>query len=213
MATKVIVFGEDDNDRRALVHLIHAILSDVSLAEVKPIRRPIVLARNAEQSGKRRDMATDIAAFWRAEARPGLKLIVVAHRDCDRLEPAHVAETSSLEEELRRAGVPDPVAATPAWEIEAWWMLFPEALARTRGCWRRVNFSGHVGSIADAKERLTRDLRPIGKAERRRCPDFVESDGIRVAEEVRKVGIAAGVEGRSHSFRAFRQRLREVAAT
>ena len=62
------------------------------------------------------------------------------------------AEAEALKRELHDAGVADVVAATPAWEIETWWMLFPHALARVRGCWRPVDYSTrHVGRIQDAE--------------------------------------------------------------
>jgi hypothetical protein len=160
-------------------------------------------------------MSVEIAALWRAEQKQGRRVVVLVHRDCDDLEPAHVAASEGLKSEIHAAGVADAVAATPAWEIEAWWMLFPEALARVRRCWRAVDYSNqHVGRFQNAKERLRRDLRPIEQAARKRCPDFVDSDGIRVAEEIWKGGlIERGTLPRSDSFQSFRAEMQAILAS
>lgn len=210
----LLIFGEDDNDRRALASLTKALIPRGTNARVELRRRPVILSREAARSGKRRAMADEIAAFWRAEQKAGRRVVVVAHRDCDRTEPAHLEESKQLEQELKAAGIEEVVPATPAWEIEAWWMLFPGALARTRKCWRRINYGNqHVGRLANAKERLTRDLRPHDRAERKRCADFVESDGVRVAEEILADDlIRKGYTARSDSFEAFRTGIANALA-
>jgi hypothetical protein len=207
----ILIFGEDDNDRRALIHLIQGLLPEGHNPKIEARRRPIILSRQARA---RLAMSTEIGALWRAERRRGRSVLVVVHRDCDAVEPAHVWESEALKKELHDVGVTDVVAATPAWEIETWWMLFPEALARVRGCWRAVDYSNReVGRIEDAKERLRRDLRPIGQAARNRCPDFTESDGIRVAQEIRKGGLAARPSGaRCSSFETFKAEIRHTVA-
>lgn len=180
-----LVFGEDYNDRAALVHLVKALCPVEARPTVKNLRQPIVLSRNAVASGKRRKMSEDIAVIARAHASSASKVHVVAHRDCDAPEPAHVAETSTLEAELTAAGVENPIAATPAWELESWWMLFPSTLENVRSCWKKIDYGRqHVGMFKDAKERLKKDLRPDGKEERRRCPDFKEEDGIKIAAQI-----------------------------
>ena len=42
---------------------------------------------------------------------------VVAHRDCDEIEPAHTRNTAELLDDMRKARVPQPVAVTPAYEL------------------------------------------------------------------------------------------------
>jgi hypothetical protein len=128
------------------------------------------------------------------------------------VEPAHRAEAEALRRVLSLAGITDVVAATPAWEIEAWWMLFPEALAATRRCWRVVDYANrHVGLIRNAKEQLRRDLRPVVRDARVRCKDFVESDGVRVAEEILKAGLVRrAVRPRSDSFQCFKGEIEAI---
>lgn len=214
-AYTILIFGEDDNDRRALGHLVRALCPDNAKVRIEPRRQPIVLSRECAASGKRRSMANDIAQFARAEDGPGRRVVVIVHRDCDRLEPAHQEEAEALRMELRSAGIADVVAATPAWEIEAWWMLFPQALAATRRCWRIVDYAHqHVGLIPHAKERLRRDLRPVAWPARKSCKDFVESDGVRVAEEVLRAGLLReAARSRSDSFQCFKAGIEAIFTT
>lgn len=202
----ILVFGEDDNDRRALVNLIRAFVPNGRNVRIETRRRPTILSRNADR--KRRRMTEDVAAFWRAESARGRRVHVVAHRDCDAVEPAHSTEAAALVADLRDVGVPNVIAATPAWEIETWWMLFPEAVRAVRQCWNTINYrNSNVGMIQNAKERLRRDLRPSGNASKT-CPDFTESDGIRISEEVLRRGLAATPRSaRSASFEAFKSEL------
>ncbi len=186
----VLVFGEDHNDRAALQHLIRALTKDCAGVAIQLRRKPLILSRSAARP-KRRGMAEEIASLCKfaEDLEEGIAIAVV-HRDCDATEPAHEEYARVMVADLRAAGVSRAVAATPAWEIEAWWMLFPSALAAIRPCWRRVDYGTQsVGRFRNAKERLIRDLRPTGERERRRCPDYQEADGIRVARYVADIGL------------------------
>ena len=150
-------------------------------------------------------MSEDIAAFASVMERADVKVIAVVHTDCDAVEPAHVQATEALNADLKRAGVRHPIAVTPAWEMETWWMLFPVAVRSVRNCWDEIDYGGkHVGAIRNSKEQLTRDLRPKSRDIQRRCPDYHESDSItiarRVADDPRHL---AQIRARSDSFMAF----------
>lgn len=204
-STDVLIFGEDYNDCAALSHLVKALLPANMKPNVRPMRRPIILSREAEQR-KRAAMSHEIASFAHGFEKAGKKVTVVTHRDCDAVEPAHIEQAKQLKADLNAAGVKSVVAATPAWEIESWWMLFPKALRDTRPSWKNVDYGkAHVGAIVNAKERLTRDLRPNGHS---KCPDFKESDGILIAQKIAKdASHIASISARSDSFSAFKSEL------
>ena len=212
--TYFIVFGEDDSDRRSLAHLIRAICKDNSI-KISLLQRPIVLSRNAVASGKRRVMSKEIAGFYRAYTKSKGTTWVVVHRDCDAVEPAHVVESEALENELKAEGIKHPIAATPAWEIETWWMLFPDAVSQVRHCWRQIDYKAKsVGEIANSKERLTSDLSPRGNRERARCPDYREADGIKIAENLtRNPEIIDRKIAKSDSFELFREKILKTLAS
>jgi hypothetical protein len=202
--TLVLFFGEDQNDTQALISLSRALLPLDAPMDTKHLRRPPILRRDAAPK-KRQSMASEIASFAQVLG-VRRRVAVVVHRDCDAVEPRHIDEAATLKADLVAAGVPNPVPATPAWEIETWWMMFPDALAATRDCWRRVNYGrANVGMIENAKERLTRDLRPAN----RRCRDYAESDSIAIGGAIDRGRMTPRHDGpTSASLKAFQTSLR-----
>lgn len=198
------VYGESNHDRATIRNLAQALLHPTN-ASFELLRQPIVLRRNAGPP-KRKEMTQNIAAFWRARSGQGNTVVVVLHRDCDAVEPAHLTEKNEIRRSLNAAGVPVVVVAAPAWEIETWPMLFPAALRRTRSCWRQVNYrSSNVGLIANAKEKLKRDLRPVGSYLRAKCPDYTESDSVVVSQEIqRDPTLINHITAVSNSFEEFK---------
>lgn len=203
----ILIFGEDDNDSHALKHLVEALRP--GLAQIKTHRRPIILSKDAHAS-KRDEMCREIAKLVGALRVVCEVVSIVAHRDCDAAEPAHVASRESLLRDMRNHALPQPVAATPAFEMEAWWFLWPEALAATRSCWNHVKSRGHVGKIVNAKEKLRRELRPKGGAVK--CPEYAESDSRRIAENVKQLGLVRAPKGQSDSFADFVSQLDKLTA-
>lgn len=208
-----VVFGEDHNDQQAICMLIAALAPNGTEIRTETRRKPMILSRNAG-ARKRRSMASDIATFTEVLQRSDRRVIAVVHRDCDAIEPSHRQERAELHADLEGAGVSEFVVANPSWEIEAWWMLFPLALASTRPCWELVDYSkSSVGMIEHAKERLTRDLRPRDRARRARCPDYQEMDSLTIARKISEnPQWVSQIKARSLSFEAFRDDLAEVFA-
>lgn len=204
----VLFFGEDSNDTLALVHLARALLPAKTIIETKSVRRPPMLRRDANPK-KRRGMAAEVAGFAEVFTKRRPKVIIVAHRDCDDLEHVHEGNAQALESDLSQAGVKYPVAVTPAWELETWWMLFPEELAQARPCWRKVNYKNRsVGEIKNSKEQLRRDLRPARKVVS--CPDYSESDSIKIAQLIEQNRSADNTNKlRSPALMRFRNKLHE----
>lgn len=129
-------------------------------------------------------MATRIKNTVAALAKAGDIVAVIAHRDADCHEPDHEAIADALCTELEAAGVPNVVAAVPAWETEAWIMLFPDAVANYRPCWTKLDIKGRaVGMIDNAKEDLIRRLRSKIKG----CRDYKESDAPHIAVKIREM--------------------------
>ena len=202
----ILVFGEDDNDRRSISNLLRAILLEKQNVDILVRRSPTILSREAKR--KRVDMAKEILAFCTAEKLRRKRVNPVVHRDCNSVEPAHKEEEKVLRELLQAVGLSGVVVATPAWEIEAWWMLFPKALHDTRKCWKQVNYgSQNVGMIQNAKERLRRDLRPDG-AGSRSCPDFAKIDGVLISEKIAEHRlIHQAISARSEVLQSFRRQV------
>lgn len=204
----VLLFGESDNDRRAIKELAEG-LRPALRGHVQMRRRPLVLIKGVtpEELGKR---VTDLGQQVAAD-RVGFDVRgVLVHEDCDDVEPAHEAVAKRYEDEFRDAGYRvHPVL--PAWELEAWWLLWPRALPAYRESWREpAEYRGkHVGKLRDAKELLKRAVQPrnLKAAERARFRGYEESDSPGIAAVVRERGWLTEPEGGSDSYARFRREL------
>ncbi|HWN70626.1 MAG TPA: hypothetical protein VNM90_23460, partial [Haliangium sp.] len=137
---------------------------------------------------------------------------VLIHEDCDDVEPAHDEHAKRYADEFHGAGYRvHPVL--PAWELEAWWLLWPRALAAYRETWREpTEYRGkHVGKLRDAKQCLEKAVQPknLKTAERKRFRGYQDSDSPGIAALVRERGWLTKPEGRSDSYAHFQH---EIAA-
>lgn len=208
----ILIFGESDNDRKAISILVRALCPN---ARTKIMRSPLVLIKNASpQDAPSR--ADRIASAARAvQAREQVKC-VFAHEDADAIEPAHAEIAERIERELREAGTPGQVhAVIPAWETEAWWLLWPEIVARCYESWVEPKIASAPGQVQNAKERLTRAVRPteMSPSQRKRFPDYRESDSIKIAEAVYAEGCADDPPaGRCLSYDRFRESVSDCCS-
>lgn len=233
----IMVFGEDDNDTCTVRSLIMAIWDgardkastpqqgskDKSVLptgakkvfprpDIRTFRSPLVLIRGRELAQQRKNAAA-IKSVVAAQAVVNDVKAVIAHEDCDDLEPAHETAAIQIETRLRDEGAPNPCAVTPAWEMEAWWYLWPDAVAAVHPGWRKLARHGQeVGRIRDAKEQLRRDLRPVN-VKPGRGRDYVESDSRTIAEYVRTSGCIFSPTANSASFSRFRDQVLKLATT
>jgi hypothetical protein len=208
----VLVFGEDANDTAAMKELVLALRPE--RVRVEQRRTPLILVKGKDKARDRKNLA-EIAAVVRAERRRGRRCAVVAHRDCDDIEPAHERIAAAVEQGLRDEGIDQAVAAAAAWEIEAWWFLWPDAALAVNSKWRRPEPPRRdVGRIENAKETFRQALRPKTK-DARPPRDYVGSDSPKIAAKVRELGIvqrrAANVV--SQSFDRFAERVGQLALT
>jgi hypothetical protein len=200
----VLVFGESDNDREALRELVRALRPD--LPEIEKRSKPLVLVKGRHHTNAEENIEK-IANVVRAErVRREVKL-VIAHQDCDQVEPAHERLADEIEQRFSASQI-TAVAAVPAFEIEAWWYLWPSAVLGVNRRWRHPNRAGQeIGRIPNAKEQLRRDLRPQRDTQTR---DYCESDSPKIAAIVRSDNLIDSVEATSQSFIRFSQRIRQL---
>jgi hypothetical protein len=195
----VLVFGEDENDREALRELIVALCPELE-SRIETRHRPLVLLRDASPT-EIPDRASQIADAVAADRVRRDVRCVFAHQDCDDVEPSHEAVARRIEEALARAGCPAH-AVTPAWEIEAWWFMWPSAVRAYQSSWNIPRrYSGtSVGLIVNAKEEFRRATRAAGK---RKTREYRESDSPPLAKKVREMGLARTPEAKSLSYERF----------
>lgn len=205
----VLVFGEDENDRESIKILIEA-LAPALAGRVQTRRHPLVLIKGARPE-EVPERAQRIAEAVDAERVRAEVSGIFAHQDCDDVEPAHEKVAEQIESALRAAGC-DAHAVAPAWEMEAWWFLWPNAVKAANPSWRSPNdyVGKNVGMIPNAKEELKRCVVPSDvKRGQRGFRGYRESDAPRIAAEVSKLGLADAPQAISGSYERFR---RSVAA-
>ena len=179
---RVLVFGEDPNDTEAIKELFRALRPKAPAP--KPLRDPIVLVKNRDAASVRANAEEAARAVVRAAGVKFDVKLVIAHEDCDAVEPAHLPLAARIEGAWGKAlGLP-VIGVAPAWETEAWFYLWPDAVAAVNSSWSALpRKPRNAGKIQDAKEQLRRDLRPGGGT---RVDDYQESDAPRIAAKVRE---------------------------
>lgn len=196
-----LIFAENQNDADSLGHLICALWTGAPSLQYR--RKPLVLIKGRAKAEARKN-ADQIAQIVKAQNVLSDVKFVVAHQDCDSLEP-HDLVAKQIHDEIVAAGVENVVAVAPAWELEAWWFLWPEAVASVNSKWRKISRKGNHGMISNAKEVLTRDLRSQGAL------DYRESDSVKIAKAVRDKNIINKRTGVAPSFESFESRIKDFS--
>lgn len=199
----MLVFGEDDHDRECIKILLEGLRPDLA-RRVQKRRQPLVLIKDARPEDVP-DRAQRIAAVIEAEQEKGRVACVFAHEDCDQVEPLHELVGKKIEDALRATGL-DAHAVVPAWEMEAWWFLWPEAVKAAYPSWRVPDdhVGRNVGMIRDAKEELAKRVVPPGiRAGRGGFIGYRESDAVRISEKVVELGLLHRKRAVSASYDRF----------
>jgi len=197
-----LVFAENKNDADSLAVLAKAIRPGVP--PIAHRRRPLVLIKDRKAAEVKKN-AKVIAGIVKAESVRANVKFVIAHQDCDAVEP-HEPVADKIKAAITSEGIENVIPAAPAWEIEAWWYLWPDAVAGVNSKWRRLTRRANHGLIINAKESLRRDLRNQGAA------DYVESDSIKIANKVFELGIVRRKTGSAPSFDSFQAEIERIVA-
>lgn len=210
----ILVFAEDKAnayDSKAVASLVVGLRPDLA-GSVHPRRRPLVLLRDASADDIRRRRAKLERQLEIERKRLDVRAIVV-HEDCDAVEPAHVQLDATHRKNLSPLGV-EVVPSVPAWELETWWLLWPDLLPQVRSTWSSPSRfkNKDVGSIEHSKEVLAKALIPSGLSarEKARFRSYKESDAPAVAEAVAKSGRSRSPDGKSKSYELFVKRLDDM---
>lgn len=193
----VLIFGENENDTRVIAALLRALWPEATW-RLQSLKRPPLLIKDAKP-GDVPSRVERIAAVIRAAAVSADVIAIFAHEDCDAVEDAHIALDAKIRQAFATAGH-SVEPAVPAWEMETWLMQWPDAFSHHVAAWRSIQrYTGtNVGLIVDAKQALTRALRPNAKVR-----DYRESDAPILAEIVATNGWARSPKARSASYTMF----------
>lgn len=193
----IVLAGEDSNDRKAFRILLEAFCPDAQgrIVEVNDVIR-FCRAGDVALQERARKLAGSIRA--RAARERAEIACVFVHEDFDAVDsPYRNIVRRRVEEALRRnIGCTHYILAT--WEIEAWLLLFPDALSAFASSWalpsryRRVD----TGRIADPKRVMKHEVSKSG-------PQYRVSDSPKIFERAVTLGLHELPASENRSYRDF----------
>ncbi|MEU2620829.1 hypothetical protein ABZ642_22280 [Streptomyces sp. NPDC007157] len=200
--------GEDSNDCRIVAEIIkqhHPDLSGARLVEISDKTR-LKTASGPELASRLRTIIGK--AKGRALRAKGPLVGLVIHEDLDGYADAEYTRIrANVAGALSRESPCNSALALAAWESEAWLLLFPDAFPAVHSNWKvPAQFQGRdTGNLKSPKEELKHRLG---------SPAFRESDGPKVAESARSLGLlASGPTGTNRSYRDFVHELGQWSAS
>lgn len=196
----VLVFAESLNDARAIRSLIEALCPSLK-NRVREQPRPPSLQRSAGPRPVKNWMDGVGQVVTRVSMRTTVACVFV-HRDSDGPDPGGRLAVST-EAAMRRAGIDNGHAVVPVQEIEAWWLLFPQAIEGFRKSWSGTlpTSRRNVDMVSNPKEELTKRT-----ARKSRKNAYSEADSPEIARLVARA-LESGKQptGSSRSFDRFRR--------
>lgn len=199
----VVLAGEDRNDRKCLRLLLEASCPDMN-GRIVEIADPV---RLRQASGTNlTDRVAKLARHVRARAkRENADLACVfVHEDLDAVDGDDYLRKRTRVQKALEAELGNAHYVLAVWELEAWLLLFPDALAGFVSTWRvpAKYLNRDTGKLADPKRIM---MREVGKAPRR----YRESDAPDVFAKVIELGGHAGPVGTNRSWTRFRADIDE----
>jgi hypothetical protein len=212
-AAIALIFGENKHDTDSVKELLVALHPELE-GRLQSRREPTKELKHTPPEEFPAKVKTVLALADVEEVKASVRCLVV-HEDCDEVENAHIQLTAQVEAAYTTADRP-AFAATPAWEIEAWWFMWPEC-AKIKPSWRQPDdhVNKNVGKISHAKQAFERAVTPknLRTYERSAFRGYIEADSPRIARRVREREEVGSPQAQSQSFTLFVQRAGFVADT
>jgi hypothetical protein len=192
----IVLAGEDRNDRQCLKIAITALRPDIGKRIVE-INDTVRLRDSRDTVTGRVDRLINQAKA-RADREDSPLAALFLHEDydgvdCDVRDNTRARVQEALSKRFEKAFY---VLAT--WEIEAWLLLFPDALAATHPSWQvPPKYLGRdTARIADPKRVLKEEVSRSG-------PRYRESDAADVLAKAAELDLLARPRGSNGSWREF----------
>jgi hypothetical protein len=196
----IVLAGEDSSDRKVLRALLEAACPDARgrIVEINDIVRlrdagDVALIERAER------MAGHIRA--RAQREQAEVACVFVHEDFDAADSAQRDTVRRRVEEILRRSFEKAYYILAAWEIEAWLLLFPDAISAVNVTWVVPNrYHGiDTGLLTDPK-RVMKQV--VSRSNNSR---YKETDAPRVIEKVAELGLQDSRSGSNRSYSELQQ--------
>lgn len=199
----VLIFGEDRHDSdsiKILAEYLHPKLAEGTDIQVR--RDPPSLTRDATEK-KVGGWMQRIGELVKTESTLRDIHAVLVHQDSDGPDPAGctAAQLSTHLQSAISTVRTEPVV--PVQEIEAWWLIFPDAVRAVKPTvWRDLKLpGGNSATVSDPKARLIKATRHASQ----KYP-YQESDSVTVAQQISRRALSP--TGTNPSWDQFEQMVR-----
>lgn len=197
----IVVAGEDSNDRKCLALLIEA-LCPGARGRCVEISDPVRLHGATGANLARRVAAIVAKARARSERENADIAAIFVHEDYDGIDSEKCDAARRKVQAALEAGVGTAHYVLATWEIEAWLIMFPDALSATVRSWSlpRKYRGKDTGRISDPKKVLIRELSASGRTYR-------ESDAPRIVEKAIELALLDKPSGSNNSWSELGKRI------
>lgn len=199
--------GEGGNDRRTLRILLEAFCPEAR-GRIVEVGGPVRLRDAGEANLKARVSRLAGTIRARAEREKAEIGCVFVHEDFDAAdgETGDIVRRRVQQALSRELGHSHYVLAT--WEVEAWLLLFPDALVAFASAWRLpATYCGRdTGRVSDPKRVMCDEVSKAG-------PKYRVSDAPAIFEKVVELGSHASPVGSNRSYDCLRKDAEACCAT
>ncbi|MEU6729040.1 hypothetical protein ABZ917_35495 [Nonomuraea wenchangensis] len=202
----MVLAGEDRNDRLCLRVLLEDLCPEMRgrLVEIGDSVR-LHQATDVNLQARAETLARKVRA--RAARESADVACVFVHEDLDRVDDDDVPAVRERVQKALGSALGNAHYALAVSEVEAWLLLFPEALTALVSAWSLPSrFRGRdTGRFPDPKRILTEEVSGTGRRYR-------ESDAPVVLEHAARLGLLPGPVGRNRSYDRLRADAAECCA-
>jgi hypothetical protein len=196
----IVLAGEYSYDRKVLRTFLEAVCPNARgrIVEIRDIPR-FREARDAVLI----ERVTKIAGHIRARAaraEAGVACVFI-HEDLDAVDsPQRDAARRRVEEALRRE-FDKAYYVLATWEVEAWLLLFPDAISAVNGSWVVPNsYRGRdTGRITDPKRVMQHEVSRVANSR------YEEEDAPKIFEKIVELDLLNVLSGSNRSYRELQQ--------
>lgn len=196
----IVLAGEASSDRKVLRTLIEAVCPDARgrIVEINDVVR-LRDAGDADLIERVRRLAGRIRA--RAEREQAEVACVFIHEDLDAPDSSQRDAIRSRVQAVLSRNIAGSHYILAAWEIEAWLLLFPDAISAVSSSWMVPNrYRGaDTGRIVDPKRVMKKEVSRTANSRYR------ETDAPRVIDKVVELCLQNAPSGSNQSYYELRQ--------
>lgn len=196
----IVLAGEDSTDRKVLRTLLEAVCPDAQgrIVEINEVVR----LRDARGPALT-ERAAKLAGFIRARAvreRADVACVFI-HEDFDALDSSQRDVIKRRVQTALRQNIARTYYILATWEVEAWLLLFPDAVSAVSSSWVVPNrYRGvDTGRITDPKRVMKKEVSRTVNSRYR------ETDAPKVFEKVVELGLQDAPSGSNRSYCELRQ--------